>query len=75
MRRHWGIENGLHYRRDATLREDHCQTRQGPAPHVLAARNNLVLGLRARARHTNAAAALRLSTARPDRALALLASP
>jgi predicted transposase YbfD/YdcC len=25
IRAHWGIENGLHYRRDETLREDWCQ--------------------------------------------------
>jgi DNA-binding Lrp family transcriptional regulator len=26
-RGHWGIENGLHYRRDATMLEDHAQLR------------------------------------------------
>jgi hypothetical protein len=74
-RGHWGIENGLHYRRDVTLREDHCQTRQGVAPQVLAALNNLVLGLIARAGCTNAAAARRRYAAQPDHALRLLTSP
>jgi predicted transposase YbfD/YdcC len=44
-RAHWGIENGLHYRRDETLREDWCHLRTGTAPRVMAIINNLVLGL------------------------------
>ena len=44
-RAHWGIENGLHYRRDVTLQEDACQVRRGQAPQVLAALNNLVCSL------------------------------
>ena len=44
-RAHWGIENGLHYRRDVTLGEDASQVRRGQAPQVLAALNNLVCGL------------------------------
>ncbi|OLC62064.1 MAG: hypothetical protein AUH89_01830 [Ktedonobacter sp. 13_1_40CM_4_52_4] len=35
-RGHWGIENGLHYRPDATMREDHAQLRMGHAPEMLA---------------------------------------
>ncbi len=45
VRAHWRIENRLHWRRDVTLREDHCQVRKGTAPLVLAALNNLVLAL------------------------------
>lgn len=44
-RGHWGIENGSHYRRDQTLREDWCQLRVGHAAHMMAAINNLVLTL------------------------------
>ncbi len=29
VREHWAIENRLHWRRDVTLREDHCQVRKG----------------------------------------------
>jgi len=32
VRAHWAIENRLHWRRDVTLREDHCQVRKGDAP-------------------------------------------
>lgn len=45
VRRHWAIENRLHWRRDVTLGEDHCQVRKGTAPLVLAALNSVVLAL------------------------------
>jgi predicted transposase YbfD/YdcC len=41
----WGIENGLHYRRDETLREDWCRVRMGQAAQILTRINNLVIGL------------------------------
>lgn len=36
-RAEWGIENGLHDRRDVTLDEDRSRMRRGTVPHVLAA--------------------------------------
>jgi predicted transposase YbfD/YdcC len=45
VRTHWHIENRLHWRRDVTLGEDHCQVRKGNAPQVLAALNNVLLAL------------------------------
>ena len=45
VRGHWNIENGLHYRRDETLREDWCHLRPGQAQRTMAAINNLVLAL------------------------------
>jgi predicted transposase YbfD/YdcC len=44
VRGHWGIENGLHFRRDDTLKEDRCRLK-GQGAHAMAAINNLVLGL------------------------------
>lgn len=44
-RGHWGIENRLHWRRDATLGEDRCQTRTGTAPAILARLNSAILSL------------------------------
>ena len=44
-RAHWGIENGLHYRRDVSLQEDASLLRRGQGPQVLAALNNAVIGL------------------------------
>ena len=43
-REEWGIENGLHWVRDVTFREDESQLRRGKAPEVLAMLNNVVLG-------------------------------
>jgi predicted transposase YbfD/YdcC len=71
-RGHWGIENGLHYRRDATLREDHAQVRMGHAPEMLAVLNNTVLGLFARQGVTTVAEARRAFAYQFDRALASL---
>src|SRR5713226_10291860 len=73
-RGHWGIENGLHYRRDATMREDHAQLRMGHAPQMLAILNNTVLGLFAQLGETNVAQARRAFSYHFDRALAALAA-
>jgi predicted transposase YbfD/YdcC len=45
VRKHWMIENGLHYRRDSTLKEDYCRLRTGDAAQAMAVINNLVVGL------------------------------
>lgn len=42
-RAHWGIENRLHWVRDATFGEDAGRTRSRTAPQVLAAFRNTVL--------------------------------
>jgi predicted transposase YbfD/YdcC len=44
VRAHWSIENGLHYRRDETFREDRCRL-TGQGARAMAVLNNLVLGL------------------------------
>src|SRR5216684_1617493 len=67
-RGHWGIENGLHYRRDTTMREDHAQLRMGHAPQMLAVLNNTVLGLFARQGASNVAHARRAFAYHFDRA-------
>ena len=69
-RGHWGIENGLHWRRDVTFHEDHAQLRMGHAPEMLAVLNNIVLGLFARQGATNVAEARREFAYHLDRALA-----
>lgn len=74
-RAEWGIENGLHYRRDVTLQEDACQFRRGRGPQVLAAVHNAVIGLVARAGLTNLAAAQRTFDHALDRLLARLDPP
>lgn len=45
IRQYWGIENGLHYRRDKSLHEDATRTRNPNLAQNLATLNNLVVGL------------------------------
>lgn len=71
-RGHWGIENGLHYRRDATMKEDRCRLRIGRAAHAMAIINNLVIGLILRQGLRNVAKARRRYDAYPLEALNLL---
>ena len=68
-RRHWGIETGLHGRRDRLFREDAMRTHTGHAAHVLASLNNLAIGLLARMRITNMAEAQRALNYHIDRVL------
>jgi predicted transposase YbfD/YdcC len=42
-RRHWVVENRLHWTRDVTFGEDHSQVRTGTAPRALAAFRNLAI--------------------------------
>jgi predicted transposase YbfD/YdcC len=73
-RQHWGIENGLHHRRDTTLGEDASRIRAGQAPRLFASIGNVVISVLNRAGHGNHAAARRdLAWDRTGtRALALL---
>ena len=45
IRAYWGIENGLHYRRDVTFHEAATRLTLGQAGHNMAILNNLVIGL------------------------------
>ena len=71
-RGYWGIENGLHYRRDVTLKEDCTRVKIGQAPRVMAILNNLVLGLIARHGVQVVPEARRKFAAQPDLALRLI---
>ncbi len=76
IRRHWHIENILHYRRDATLGEDACLVAHGQTPRILALLNNTVLFLIDRAGGAdNAAAKIREFAASPQSALDLILHP
>jgi predicted transposase YbfD/YdcC len=72
VRAHWRIENRLHWRRDVTLGEDHCQVRKGAAPQVLAVLNNLVLAVCDFLGVHNVAQQMRRFDAHPQRAVRLL---
>jgi predicted transposase YbfD/YdcC len=72
VRRYWSIENGLHYRRDVTLREDETRLTVGHSGHIMAILNNIVIGLCFRHDHFNLAKARRLFNAKPSEALKLI---
>jgi predicted transposase YbfD/YdcC len=71
-RKHWGIETGLHYRRDVTFREDATRMTIGAAGRILATVHNLLIGLIKRAGFTNAAKARRYYEGHLDEAFRLL---
>jgi predicted transposase YbfD/YdcC len=71
-RSYWGIENGLHYRRDVTLREDYTRLTKGRAGQAMACLNNLILGiLLAKKKYRTIPTARRYFSAHPDEALDL----
>jgi predicted transposase YbfD/YdcC len=75
IRGHWGIENGLHYRRDMTMGEDASRVRKGVAPQVMAAlRNGIIHVLRDVAAPSLASAMRRMGNCLPQ-ALGLLGLP
>lgn len=71
-RTYWGIENGLHYRRDVTFHEDATRMTLGNAGRNMAALNNLVIGLCLREHCSNVAQARRHFSACPADALLAL---
>lgn len=63
-RHYWGIENGLHYRRDVTLRDDATRISQPALAKTIAAINNSVVGLSQKLVYSNLASARRIFDAR-----------
>jgi predicted transposase YbfD/YdcC len=59
VRRHWRIENQVHYVRDVTYREDASRVRTGTRPRIMATLRNLAIGLIRQAGHTKIAATIR----------------
>jgi len=74
-RTHWGIETGLHYRRDVTLKEDATRMTTGHLGKVMTSINNLALALIRQAKFHNAAQARRWFAAHLSEAFALLTTP
>lgn len=71
-RKHWTIENKVHWVRDVTCDEDRSQVRAGQAPQVMAALRNIALSALRLRKVTNIAAALRRYAARPALAFTAL---
>jgi predicted transposase YbfD/YdcC len=71
-RRHWGIENRLHWVRDVSFGEDLSQVRTGHGPAVMATLRNLAISLLRTAGATNIAAACRHLSRHPARVLPMI---
>ncbi len=74
-REHWGIETGLHYRRDVTFKEDAMRMTIGNIGKVMASINNLVIALIHQVNFQNAAQARGWFAAHLLEAFALLTTP
>ena len=71
-RAHWGIENGLHYRRDVTFAEDRCRMKSKTAAEALAVFNNLAIAMLLHDGRENVAKARRHYGANVGKALRLI---
>lgn len=74
-RRHWRIENGLHYRRDVTFQEDASRQTSKNGGRVLAVLNNLTIGILRKLGWENIAKARRYFNARIEEGLNLIMTP
>jgi predicted transposase YbfD/YdcC len=74
-RAHWGIETGLHGRRDVTFKEDATRMTVGNTGKVMTSINNLVIALTRQAKFQNTAQARRWFAAHISEAFLLLTSP
>jgi predicted transposase YbfD/YdcC len=72
VRRHWHIENKLHWVRDVTYQEDKSLVRTGNAPRVMASLRSLAISILRLDGHKNIAAANRHHARDPQRTLKLL---
>lgn len=72
VRAEWGIENGLHYRRDVTFHEDQTRMTHKAMAQAMICINNLVVALFCRQGFSNHAHARRLFDANPIAALHMI---
>jgi predicted transposase YbfD/YdcC len=68
-RHHWGIENGLHYRRDVTLNEDATRMSGTSQANVVATINNFIVGLAGKLGFVNLPTMLRMADVKINFAL------
>ena len=74
-RQHWGIENGLHNRRDGTMKEDASRVRKGAGAQVMAVLRNLVIYLCSFVDKPSLAAATRHFVCHPEESVELVSTP
>lgn len=74
-RNHWRIENGLHYRRDVTFKEDAVQKKSINGGQIMAALNNLAIGILRKIGWENIAQARRFYEAQIRKGFELITEP
>jgi len=74
IRRHWHVENKLHWVRDMTMGEDASRARTGGGPRMMASLRNLAISLLRLNGHTNIAKAIRHMGRKPKRAIKLIST-
>lgn len=74
-RNHWRIENGLHYRRDVTFKEDQVRRKSFNGGQIMASLNNLIIGLLRKVGWENLAKARRYYNAKIEESLKLITHP
>jgi len=74
-RNHWRIENGLHYRRDVTFKEDAVRKKSINGGQIMAALNNLAIGILRKIGWENIAQARRFYDAQIRKGLELINTP
>jgi len=74
-RKHWRIENGLHYRRDVTFKEDAVRKKSINGGQIMAALNNLAIGILRKIGWENIAQARRYYDAQIKKGLELINNP
>jgi len=73
--KHWQIENGLHYRRDVTFKEDAVKKKSINGGQIMAALNNLAIGILRKTGWENIAQARRFYNAQIHKGLELINNP
>jgi len=74
-RNHWRIENGLHYRRDITFKEDAVRKKSINGGQIMAALNNLAIGILRKIGWENIAQARRFYEIKFAQGLQLIINP
>jgi predicted transposase YbfD/YdcC len=74
-RKHWRIENGLHYRRDVTFKEDGVRKKSFNGGQIMAALNNLAIGILRKIGWENIAQARRFYEIQFAKGLELILNP
>jgi len=74
-RKHWRIENGLHYRRDVTFKEDRVRKKSINGGQIMAALNNLAIGILRKTGWENIAQARRFYEIQFAKAIELIINP